>query len=155
MGKGRKAKDLIGSKYGKLTVIKKAGTEKGHTMWLCKCDCGRQNTVRGSYLLSGQAGSCGECGRYRPDTDTTARSACSLSLTRLKAGDDPYENLANAIVAVAVDDYRTALAENDAGSQRVLEKFFHSCWYATLTSLSADLLIELLHKEHKESLQKA
>lgn len=33
--------DLIGQKFGKLTVESSAGTNKWkHRLWECKCDCG-------------------------------------------------------------------------------------------------------------------
>lgn len=43
----RKAKDLTGKRFGKLTVIRRAKdyiTPKGkpHTQWLCVCDCGNE-----------------------------------------------------------------------------------------------------------------
>jgi len=51
--------DRVGHRYGKLTVIKQeASTDKGETMWLCKCDCGNETIVRGRNLHSGTS-SCG------------------------------------------------------------------------------------------------
>ena len=59
---GRKAKDLTGQKFGKLTVIKRAhshGNSKS-IYWLCYCDCGNKDVeVRGSCLTSGHTTSCG------------------------------------------------------------------------------------------------
>ena len=59
-----KALDLIGQKFGRLTVISKAekhiqpsGQRK--TCWLCKCDCGNEIIIKGSDLKSGHTQSCG------------------------------------------------------------------------------------------------
>lgn len=60
---------LTGQKFGKLTVIcedtpKK--TSKGHNIRMCKCrcDCGKEISVRMSYLKSGHTISCG-CSRHK------------------------------------------------------------------------------------------
>lgn len=63
-----KRQDLCGKRYGRLVVIKYVGTNaSGGSMWLCKCDCGNEKTVRGSKLKSGWTKSCGclqrECSR--------------------------------------------------------------------------------------------
>lgn len=53
-------KDLAGKKFGKLTVVRFAGTdERSHAKWLCKCECGNEKTVTGSSLTSGNTKSCG------------------------------------------------------------------------------------------------
>lgn len=68
---------------------------------------------------------------------------------------DPYENLANAVVSVAAKDYLAALkkvkrkATNKNAMQEAmdLERFFHSAWYAQLTSVDPDYLIRRLRNE--------
>lgn len=55
-----KIKDISGRKFGRLTVIKYAYTDKRHTaIWLCKCDCGNIKEVRGDNLRNGTIQSCG------------------------------------------------------------------------------------------------
>lgn len=59
-----KVKDLIGQKFGRLKVIKKADyyiSPKGQkqTQWLCECDCGKKIIVRTTNLKSGNSKSCG------------------------------------------------------------------------------------------------
>ena len=52
--------DLIGRKFGKLTVIKKVESNSlGRAMWLCKCDCGNEVIVQGTCLRNGNTKSCG------------------------------------------------------------------------------------------------
>ena len=57
---GRKAKDLTGRRYGRLTVIERRGSDKhGNALWLCKCECGNEVVVIGSHLRSHHTTSCG------------------------------------------------------------------------------------------------
>jgi hypothetical protein len=52
--------DHTGQKFGRLTVIKRAGNDKhGNAMWLCLCDCGASHTVLGGSLRNGLCRSCG------------------------------------------------------------------------------------------------
>lgn len=54
------ALQLIGKKFGMLTVIERAESNKeGRSMWLCKCDCGNLVTVLGKDLRRGHTSSCG------------------------------------------------------------------------------------------------
>lgn len=56
--------NLIGKKFGNLTVLKYSHTDKkGNTYWICECDCGKIKTVRRGHLLSGGVKSCG-CALY-------------------------------------------------------------------------------------------
>lgn len=54
-------KNLIGFKYGRLTVITKSRNQKigEHTIWRCKCDCGNMHVVSGRALRNGHSRSCG------------------------------------------------------------------------------------------------
>lgn len=55
-----KVKDLTDSRFCRLTVIRRAGTNSsGGATWLCKCDCGSYVTVDGSNLKTGRTRSCG------------------------------------------------------------------------------------------------
>lgn len=57
---GYTAKDMSGQKFGKLTVLKRSGTQAGRcATWLCACDCGNEVVARGSSLRSGRTTNCG------------------------------------------------------------------------------------------------
>lgn len=68
---------------------------------------------------------------------------------------DPYENLANSIVLLAVKDYRDALKKlkkwprnEDAQIMKAeVERFFRSAWYRELTSVDGEYLISKLQAE--------
>lgn len=56
--------DLIGKRFGKLTVIKEVEpiirkSGKPVRQWLCQCDCGNQVIVQHTYLTTGDTQSCG------------------------------------------------------------------------------------------------
>ena len=47
--------DLTNKKFGQLTVIKQNGRDKSKKiMWLCRCDCGNEKTIRGEDLRAGK-----------------------------------------------------------------------------------------------------
>lgn len=53
--------NLIGQKYGKLTVVEEAPKKANRTAWYCKCDCGNANLIHvtGNNLRTGKTKSCG------------------------------------------------------------------------------------------------
>lgn len=52
--------DRTGHRYGRLSVIARAESNSpGQAYWLCRCDCGGTNTVRGAHLQAGLIRSCG------------------------------------------------------------------------------------------------
>lgn len=57
--------DLTGQRFGRLLVVADAGRKDRKVMWLCRCDCGTETTVRSYYLRSGHTTSCGCYGRER------------------------------------------------------------------------------------------
>lgn len=51
---------LVGERFGRLTVVERLdSTERGHSMWLCRCDCGAEKSVLGTSLRKGATKSCG------------------------------------------------------------------------------------------------
>ena len=72
-----------------------------------------------------------------------------------KISENPYEALTNAIIIQAVNDYRIALKKvkknpgnRDAINEALsLERFFHSPWYETLTSVDGEFLIRKIRAE--------
>ena len=81
---GTTLKNLVNQKFGRLTVIERDNSKpKGHQLpvyWICKCDCGKEISVQGHHLLSGETQSCG-C--YRIDQ---LRNAIKLDLTGQRFG---------------------------------------------------------------------
>lgn len=76
-----KLNDLTGQKYGRLTVIERAGSNiHKKALWKCRCDCGREVVVIGSNLLNGNTNSCG-C--YKSDMTSERMQTHGQSQTRL------------------------------------------------------------------------
>lgn len=54
-----KALDLVGKKFNRLLVLKKAFRKNQKVMWECKCDCGNITYVNTFYLTGNKVRSCG------------------------------------------------------------------------------------------------
>ncbi|MBQ9871013.1 MAG: hypothetical protein IJM27_03700 [Eubacterium sp.] len=70
-------------------------------------------------------------------------------------GGEPYENLANSIIAQAAEDYRTAIRDlkkcpydyRSKDTLREIERFFRSAWYEKLTTVEGEMILERLREE--------
>lgn len=63
---GHNGADLIGQKFGRLTVLARAENNKhGNRRWDCLCECGAKATPTSAKLLSGHTRSCGCYGLER------------------------------------------------------------------------------------------
>lgn len=73
----RRAMDLKGEVFGRLTVVSRQGSDaRGGALWLCRCGCGSEIIARTGSLTSGNTKSCGECF----EVDLTGRSFGRLSV---------------------------------------------------------------------------
>lgn len=57
----RNTNNLIGKKFSRLTVLRRADIngDGGKAKWICQCDCGNIVEVTGDHLVSGHTQSCG------------------------------------------------------------------------------------------------
>ena len=51
--------DLTNKTFGRLTVLHKAESVSGRTMWLCRCECGNIKAIEAYSLKIGETQSCG------------------------------------------------------------------------------------------------
>ena len=58
-GHSRKRLDLVGDRFGRLTVIRYAGSGESGSRWVCRCDCGNITEVASFSLRRGVTRSCG------------------------------------------------------------------------------------------------
>lgn len=77
--------DLTGLRFGRLTVLAKAGIrgegKRGsRSIWLCRCDCGKEKVVTRNSLVTGNTRSCG-C--LEQETKETMHLKHGMSKTRL------------------------------------------------------------------------
>ena len=78
---GTERLDITGKKFGRLTVIGYACTNKSRkSVWKCKCECGKETFVVGNRLIKGHTKSCG-C--LRVDSATRIATKHGYSKTRL------------------------------------------------------------------------
>ena len=59
MGNSRIVKDLVGQRFGLLTVLEADMSKSNKPYWICECDCGTIKSVLEYRLLSGNTTSCG------------------------------------------------------------------------------------------------
>ena len=78
-----RAKDLIGQRFGRLTVIKREGKDKhNRATWLCKCDCGNEKVVNSNNLRNGSTTSCGCLKREMAIKDLTGMKFNRLTVVK-------------------------------------------------------------------------
>lgn len=51
--------NLVGHRYGRLTVLRYSHTLKEASWWVCVCDCGNEKTIRSNSLRTNNTTSCG------------------------------------------------------------------------------------------------
>jgi len=62
---GRHANELLpGMRFGRLTIIERAGSRRDHANWKCLCRCGKAIEVVSDDLMRGRTRPCG-CGSKR------------------------------------------------------------------------------------------
>ena len=61
--------DIVGMKFGKLTVLSYSRQLNGRRMYLCKCDCGKVKEINRSLLLTGHAVTCDDCAYIECEDD--------------------------------------------------------------------------------------
>lgn len=57
--RGNRFVDETGNRHGRLVVLREAGRQHREVMWVCRCDCGAEVTVRGAQMRHGKSASCG------------------------------------------------------------------------------------------------
>ena len=74
MGRTKNPDDILGRRYGKVTIEKYLGilpykSGNSESSYLCKCDCGNYAVARRSQILMGKRKSCGHCFRVEQEED--------------------------------------------------------------------------------------
>ena len=107
--------NLIGRKFGKLTVIASAGKRKQHSIWECCCECGGKKVARTNPLLSGRIRSCG-----------------CLRSGGLKGGIrslPPGEALKNVVINMYTDNAKRSGLEFSLSREKLTKLFAGNCHY--------------------------
>lgn len=102
-----KLKDIIGQKFGRLTVIERVenyrqANGRTRTRYLCKCDCGKDYIADGQHLIHGNVVSCGclkneKTAQRNRERAGTPNLKLRKDLTGMKFGKltviEPYDNM--------------------------------------------------------------
>ena len=71
--RSRYAADLVGKRFGKLTVLYRTENHDGQVAhWMCKCDCGKTHETTTYLLTSGSVKSCG-CLHFSQNNECKSR----------------------------------------------------------------------------------
>jgi len=54
-----RVKDLSGIRVGRLQIIKKANDKNNESVWIAKCDCGKETLINGTQVKKGHKKTCG------------------------------------------------------------------------------------------------
>lgn len=106
--------NLVGRKFGKLTVVSR---DKSHTgKWFCNCDCGTKNiSLKGSSLKCGTTKSCG-CYFNNPGKNG------KLSSETLKKYDSLIGKKVGKLFIVKSKDANNFLCKCDCGKESIVDK---------------------------------
>ena len=107
-----RARDLTGSKFGSLTVVRLAPKEGRGRRWECRCDCDATTAVLAGNLLNGNTTSCGCRGsrasigdRTRTHGSTNAAEYnvwCKMRARCLSASSDQYQYYGGRGISICV-----------------------------------------------------
>ena len=75
--------DMIGKRYGRLTIISRADNDGTRAVWNCKCECGNEVAVQGKKIRSGHTKSCG-CYRKEVTAPRQGKANTKHGLSRTK-----------------------------------------------------------------------
>jgi hypothetical protein len=87
--------DLMGQRFGKLTVVGRARSRHETTAWRCRCQCGRFAEYRSDMLRAGRRVSCGcaeKAARFAPGRSEAGKA------TRFQPGSNRHFELTDELI---------------------------------------------------------
>ena len=79
--------NLVGKKFGRLTVVERYGSDKSkNATWKCVCECGNKCVAVGIRLRSGETKSCGCLHREIVSNQMMTHNKSKTRLYRVWAG---------------------------------------------------------------------
>lgn len=109
----KEREEMIGKRFGKLTVLSFEGVRNGSATFKCRCDCGKEIIVKGDSLRSGNTTSCG----------------CS----RKEAIHKKYEDIWSSFIGTKIN-YLTAIEFVGTENGRAIFKFLCDCGNTIVSS---------------------
>lgn len=74
-----KALDLVGQRFGRLTVIERCGSRYGRASWRCRCDCGNEIIATSGNLVERTR----SCGCYQKDRAKESQTLHGMAHTKI------------------------------------------------------------------------
>ncbi len=110
--------DLTGVRYGRLTIVARAGlSARGETQWVAHCDCGNAHVVKTRHLRHGGTQSCG-CMRNELASARLSRRLTKHGLSRTRA-----YNIWHSMMARCYDPRHKAYPGYGARGIKVCERW--------------------------------
>ena len=112
-----KVKEMIGKKFGRLTVIKpvEEKASNGNYKFLCQCECGNTTIVTGGHLRTGTTISCG-CAVVVDKTDIIGKKFGRLTVLSLDEVDKYIRYKCRCDCGNEIVTYRYALINGESQS---------------------------------------
>lgn len=145
-----KTLNLIGRKFGFLTVIDFAYRDSKNTYWLCKCNCGNKKIVRGGHLKDGCTISCGCYTKNRIAQMNKQNAIHGLSKTRLYS---IYQGIINRCLKPKAKGYKNYGERGISVCNEWLEDFLNFYYWALANGYKDNLTIDRidLNKDYEPS----
>lgn len=159
---GRPIQNLLGKRFGKLTVIALDTSRRPQTAkyWVCECECGGKISVKGSSLTKKRVTDCGcrstdyvflpyeNKRKHQPAPVKEVKPARECSITKLN--DEGCALLLEAFLSNLSEDYYSAYNfymdnQNDKKARLSyikLRRFITSEYFARLTGLDGNAILE-------------
>lgn len=114
--------DETGNKYGRLLVLREDPIRKNRRVnWICQCDCGKEVSIDGTHLRSGQTQSCGCLKTEKFVERNKKRLTNKPSDKRINEIGNRYGRLVVLADAGAKDGRASWLCQCDCGNQIVVK----------------------------------
>lgn len=107
--------NMIGRKFGKLTVTKHAGTKNRNSLWECLCDCGDTSYCTKGNLTSGRTKSCG-CLKLSANNPRKKQIDMGLAMAMFNSG-ETLDQIAS-VCAVSRHTVSKRLRENGVSNRQ-------------------------------------
>lgn len=131
--------DMVGKKFGKLTVIEELPerTKANKKRYKCKCDCGNYHDVVGSSLRSGLTKSCGKChSQLNIGSKYGKLTVLEYANKKRQNGARIYKCMCECGRITYADVYSLrngntkscGCLANNQGGKSVINKRLHHCW---------------------------
>lgn len=140
---GNNTANLIGSSFGRLTVVTRHGSKDGRALWLCRCLCGKTVFNNTNVLRRGKVKSCGCLRAELVSTAFTKHGFSKIKRTiEQKVFMKKWKNMRNRCTNPKSSDYRYYGARGINIEWKDFQEFKTDMWPSFLQHLKLHSLKE-------------